>query len=64
MILSSESFDEPFNGKNLIYICLVNGTFFPDQLAGLGYGCKRIRDIFNTDLIYLTVSPSGHPGGK
>ena len=60
-IVSSESFDEPFNGKNIFPLCLVNGTLFPNQLVGLGDGRERIRDRLKVDLISLTIIPGAHP---
>ena len=63
-IFSSESFDEPFNGDNVFYLCLVNLTLLPKQLAGLGYGRGHICDIWNAYLISLNLSPGAHPGGE
>ena len=60
----SESFNETFNGNNVLDLCLVNGNLFPNQLAGLGDFCERIRDRFNADLISLTIIPSVHPVKK
>ena len=56
----SESFYGTFNGKNLLSLCLVNETLLPNQLEGLGDGHERIRDIFKSDLISLSISPSDH----
>ena len=63
-ILSSESFDEPFNGKKISNLCLVNGSLFPNQLAGLGDVHDRICNRFNVDLISLNINPGEYPGGK
>ena len=63
-ILYSESFDEHFNGKNLLSLCLVNGNLLPNQLEGLVHGRERICYRLNVDLISLDVSPGAHPCGK
>ena len=48
------------DGKNVLSPRFVYGTWFSNQLVGLGDGHKSLCDHFNTDLSSVIVSPSPH----
>ena len=62
--LTPESFNQALYGKNVFYLCFVDGTWFSNQLAGLGYGRKPLCDRLNMDLSFVNVSPGTHLGCK
>jgi hypothetical protein len=62
--MTFKSFYDSFDGKNVFFLRLCNGTLFSNQLAGLGDGRERFRDRLNADLIFSTVSLGPYPAAK
>ena len=62
--LTPESFNQVLDGKNVFSPRFVDGTWSSNQLAGLGYGRKRLCDRFNTELSSVAVIPVPHSDCK
>ena len=45
--MSTEALDESFDGKNLFYLFLINGTLFPNHLINMLIGVRE--DAFHSN---------------
>ena len=61
-VLTPEYFNQALGRKNVFSLRFADGTWFSNQLAGLGYEHKHLCDHFNTDLISVALIPGLHKG--